>query len=435
MYLLLKGGSIEMQKYEIKNGINLYYIDDRKYKTVSAAMYLHRAVKRDEVTLNSLLASVLNRGTKNLPDINAVNEYLEGLYGAVCEVNIGKKYGVQSIISAFSAISDKYTGESVIEKCVNLLLDFMFDPKAENGAFDESYVESEKKNLKDYIEGLSNDKRSYANLRLIEEMCEGEIMGIKDTGYVEDIPSITAKSLYEHYKSIITTSPIDIFVSGDVDIDAVVKVFKAYLEKIEFNIKPLENITENAGDVKNKKVVDKFEVNQGKLALGFRTYTFAGDDDYYAMLVANSVFGGGAHSKLFANVREKMSLAYYVSSRFTKFSGIMLVSSGVEFANFKKAEDEIMVQFDAVKNGEFTDEELYVAKKAIINVYRSYFDSQFYMRDYYIGNILYGIDESVEEAIEKVNAVTKDRIMKAFSKTKLDTRYYLTNLNGEGTNE
>lgn len=424
-----------MQKYEIKNGINLYYIDDRKYKTVSAALYLHRAVKRDEVTYNSLLASVLNRGTRKLPDLNAVNEYLEGLYGAVCEVNIGKKYGVQSIISAFSAVSDKYTGENVVEKCVNLLLDFMFDPKENNGAFDKAYVDSEKKNLKDYIEGLSNDKRSYANLRCIEEMCEGEIMGIRDTGYVEDVEEITAESLYAHYKSIITSSPIDIFVSGDVDIDAVVNAFKAYLEKIEFNITPLENIAEKPAEIKNKKVVDKFEVNQGKLALGFRTYTFAGDDDYYAMLVANSVFGGGAHSKLFANVREKMSLAYYVSSRFTKFSGIMLVSSGVEFANFKKAEDEIMVQFDAVKNGVFTDEELYVAKQAIINVYRSYFDSQFYMRDYYIGNILYGIDETIEEAIEKVMAVDKDRIKEAFSKTKLDVRYYLTGMKGEGTDQ
>ncbi len=421
-----------MQKYEIKNGINLYYIEDKKHKTVSAAFYLHRAIRRDEVTYNSLLASVLNRGTRKLPDINALNKYLEGLYGAVCEVNIGKKYGVQSIISAFSTVSDKYTGENTVEKCINIMLDFIYDPKLSDGVFDASYVDSEKKNLKDYIEGLSNDKRSYANLRCVEEMCEGELMGIKDTGYVEDIAGITPESLYKHYKNIITTSPIDIFVSGDVDIEKVVDVFKAYLADVEFCIKPLENIIDEPKEVSGKTVVDKFEVNQGKLAMGFRTYTFAGDDDYYAMLVANSVFGGGAHSKLFANVREKLSLAYYVSSRFTKFSGIMLVSSGVEFANFKKAEDEIMVQFDAVRNGDFTDEEVKVAKESIINVYRSYFDSQFYLRDYYIGNILYGIDETIEQAIEKVRNVTPDRIKSAFEKVKLDVRYYLTGLSGEG---
>ena len=217
-----------------------------------------------------------------------------------------------------------------------------------------------------------------------------------------------------------------------MDIEKVVDVFKAYLADVEFCIKPLENIIDEPKEVSGKTVVDKFEVNQGKLAMGFRTYTFAGDDDYYAMLVANSVFGGGAHSKLFANVREKLSLAYYVSSRFTKFSGIMLVSSGVEFANFKKAEDEIMVQFDAVRNGDFTDEEVKVAKESIINVYRSYFDSQFYLRDYYIGNILYGIDETIEQAIEKVRNVTPDRIKSAFERVKLDVRYYLTGLSGEG---
>ncbi len=424
-----------MQKYEIKEGINLYYIEDRKYKTVSAALYLHRAIRRDEVTYNSLLSSVLNRGTRKLPDLNAVNEYLESLYGAACEVNIGKKYGVQSIISGFSAIADKYTGEKTIEKCIGLLLDFMFDPKVVDGAFDKSYVESEKKNLKDYIEGLSNDKRSYANLRCIEELCEGELMGIRDTGYVEDIADINEKNLYEHYRSIITESPISIFVSGDVDIDMAVSAFKAYLDKIEFNIKPLENISDEPRNTEPKKVVDRFDVNQGKLALGFKTHTLAGTDEYYTMLVANSVFGGGAHSKLFNNVREKMSLAYYVGSRYTKFSGIMLVSSGVEFANFKKAEDEIMVQLDAVKNGEFTDDELYVAKQAVINVYRSYFDSQFYMRDYYIGNILYDIDDTIEEAIEKVNAVDRDMIKEVFSKASLQVRYYLTGLNGEGTDE
>lgn len=414
-----------VNKFNIMEGINLYYINDTKYKTVSMAMYLHRELERSEVTKNALLTKVLRRGNSKYNSIKSINTYLESLYGMLFSVDVSKKADIQSISCSVSNITDRYSEPGVTAEAAGLMLELMFEPYVNGGAFCSEYVESEKKNLKDDIEAIINDKRSYANMRCVEEMCKGEKNAILDCGYIEDIPAINSVNLYEHYKSIIFSSPIDIYVIGDADINAIVKTVSDYLSKYEFDITAFGASMNKrpAGEV--KYVEEKLDVNQGKLSMGFMTEINADDDSYYALLVANSVFGSGAHSKLFNNVREKMSLAYYASSRLDKFNSLMIVSSGIEFVNYTKAKDEILVQLDAVKKGDFTDEELSVAKDFIINSYKSYFDSPYLMREFYLTSGFTKDKDTLETAIEKVSAVTKEQVTDAFSRVKLDTVYFL----------
>lgn len=415
----------KISKFNILEGINLYYINDTKYKTVSMAMYLHRQLERDEVTKNALLTKVLRRGNAKYNSIRSVNTYLESLYGTLFSVDVSKKADIQSISCSVSNITDKYSEPGVTSEAARLMLELMFEPYVTNGSFCEEYVESEKKNLKDDIDAIINDKRSYANMRCIEEMCKGEKNAIMDCGYTEDIPSINSVNLYEHYKNIVFSSPVDIYVVGDADIDAIVDTVSGYLTKYSFDIVPFSASVNKrpAGEV--KYIEEKLDVNQGKLSMGFMTEINTNDELYYALLAANSVFGSGAHSKLFNNVREKMSLAYYASSRLDKFNSIMIVSSGIEFENYTKAKDEILVQLKAVQNGDFSEDELSVAKEYIINGYKSYFDSPYLMREFYLTSGLTADKDSLETAIAKVSAVTKEQAVEAFAKVKLDTVYFL----------
>lgn len=414
-----------IKEFNIIEGINLYYINDTKYKTVSMAMYLHRELDRGEVTKNSVLTKVLRRGNSKYNSIKSINTYLESLYGTLFSVDVSKKADVQSISCSVSNIIDRYSEKGVTAEAARLMLELMFEPYVTDNGFCADYVESEKKNLKDDIEAIINDKRSYANMRCIEEMCKGEKNAILDCGYIEDIPGINHSNLYEHYKSIIFSSPIDIYVVGEADIDDIVKTVSDYLGRYSFDIKPFRaSLTKRpAGDV--KYVDERLDVNQGKLSMGFMTGTNADDDNYYALLVANSIFGSGAHSKLFNNVREKMSLAYYASSRLDKFNSLMIVSSGIEFENYTKAKDEILVQLDAVKNGDFSEDELSVAKDFIINSYRSYLDSPYLMREFYLTSGFTRDRDTLETAIEKVASVTKEQVTEAFAGVNLDTVYFL----------
>lgn len=416
-------------KIAVSKGINLYYIDDSKYKTVSMSLFLRRKLTRSEVTKNALITNVLKRGTNNLADLKSISRRLDSLYGADYDIGVLKRGDVQLIMADINFLSEEYSENGMEIKCADLLTDFIFNAKSIDNSFVKEYVESEKINLKDEIESIINDKKAYADYRCNQEMFKNENAGLNAIGYTDDLDSIDEKSLYDHYKKIITESPIDIFIVGHVKIDEIAKHFQDTFSKYKFNISPVFSEVEitKAGDVKN--ITDKMNVNQGKLAIGLKTMIKQGDDLYYPLVVGNSVFGSGAHSKLFNNVREKLSLCYYAASRIDKFTGSMLVSSGIEFKNFEKARDEIFVQLDAVKSGDFTDSELSAAKEFLININKTAYDSPISQKVFYLENILGKTDITIEEANAKIASVTREDIMKAFENISTDTVYFLSGIN------
>ncbi len=163
-------------------------------------------------------------------------------------------------------------------------------------------------------------------------------------------------------------------------------------------------------------------MTQGKLAMGFR----AASDDAHAMLLANLVFGGYSNSKLFLNVREKLSLCYYASSAYHRSKGIVTVSSGVEFADFARAREEILAQLDSVRLGDFEPWELEGARSVLVNAVRTREDSAGRMEENVLGQAATGLWETEEELIDALLAVTPERIAAAAGSMTLDTVYFLT---------
>ena len=270
-------------KYSVADNINLYVIDDKKYKTVYSAAFLHRRLDRDEVTLNSLLSKVLKTGTQLHPSMSELSKYAESLYGCAFDVSITKRANVQSIVSTVNMVSDRFTNETGEDDAFNLMLDLLFRPAINDGAFPADCVNSQKSNLKDDIDGLINDKRSYANVRCIEEMCKGEPNAIVEIGYAEDLDKIDGKVLYDHYESIIHSSPIDVFVVGDVNAQKLCDKLRKYFSAFSFDRKPVcvEFASADASEV--KYVEDNLDVNQGKLVMGLRTGVNMEHPDYYAL--------------------------------------------------------------------------------------------------------------------------------------------------------
>lgn len=413
------------EKYNIFDNINLYVIKDTKYKTVLASTYLHRNLNREEVTYNSLLSKVLKTATKKYSSILDLNIYAEKLYGCSFDMGVTKRANIQSIVSQVNFLNELYCDDNTLNDSLSLMLDMLFEPYVVDNAFFAEYVSNQKKNLKDDIDSLINDKRAYASIRCLEEMCRGEQNSVVEIGYKEDLDCINEKNLYEHYKSIIFTSPIDIFMVGDVDTMKVVNLLKEYFSGFTFNISPVNIMYSNKSVTKEKYVEDNMSVNQGKLAIGLRTGINVDNPLYYALLTGNSIFGSGAHSKLFNNVREKLSLCYYAYSRLDKYNGIMMIGSGIEFENFQKTRDAVLGELQAVKNGDFTDDEIMIAKEYIISSFSSYEDSPGMLIDYYMGMAFSDDYPSISTVCEKVREVTRDDILTAFKSVNTDTVYFL----------
>ncbi len=412
-----------MDGIKINSNINLYHIPMQKLKTTMIGVYIHRKLCEEEVSKNALLPYVLKRGCSICPDSESIAKYLENLYGASFGASVMKMGDSQIIYMGFDSISDKYTpnGESLSEDLIRLMMSAMFEPTA----FNDEVVSQEKKNAQDRILAAINDKRSYAMLRCGQEMCKGESFALSNLGTKEGIEEITPESLKAHYEKIITSSQISIYVCGEADINSLADEIKSYTDKITFAEAVDTNSVMFTGNSEIKRVTDHMDVVQGKLSMGFTTGIKPDSDDYISLMVLNSIYGGGAHSKLFNNVREKLSLCYYASSRLVRNKGIMFVNAGIEFQNFEKAYNEILAQLDAVKNGDISELEFTSSIKALQNDLESNKDDQMLMMLYSLGQKASGTDYEIDELKEKIGKVTIEDVKRAAKDIKLDTVYFL----------
>lgn len=421
-----------MTNIAIQDGVMLHYIEDEKFKTTTLGLYLHRPLCAQEAAKNALLPMVLRRGSETYPTFTDIERRLCDLCGAVLGTGVTKKGEDQILCFNISTISDQYYlgGENILFSCADLLFDLLFRPKTEQGGFVPAYVESEKDNLCEMIDALVNDKQSYALWRLYEEMCKGEAYGVHEYGSRAEAEAITPEGLWAHYQNILKTSHIDIFVCGSADIAAFAdKVRRAFADVETTDVPyPATLPVRRVGEV--KYVTDEFDTNQAKLSLGLRIT----DESipYADLLVANSIWGSGPHSKLFNNVREKLSLAYYAFSRLERLKGSILVGMGIEPQNYQLALDETLLQLKNIQEGTVSESEFTSAKAFLVNQFQSLKDSQYASIDFSLGGLLSDSADDIDTLCRKIDAVTMDGAAKAARAFALDTVYFLTSKNSDG---
>ena len=411
---------------EILPGVYLTAVQSDKFKTGCFSLNLLRPMKKEEAAANALIPSVLLRGSETCPDIASISAKLDELYGASVGTLVRKKGEVQLVGFYCDYVQDEYVDEPVFAPLMAFLAELLLNPRLENGAFPEAVVDSEKLNLENAMLSRINDKRTYAASQLIRTMCAGQPYGIPRIGDPDDLTEITAKSLYAHYRDLLATSRVELFYMGSLSPEAVAKVLQtvlADLPRAEAFV-PVGTTPAPAARPLQEKT-ERLDVTQGKLSLGFFTDITAKDPRYPALVLAATVFGGGATSKLFTNVREKMSLCYYASASFEKFKGVLSVSSGVEFSKLETAKTEILRQLEACKAGDITDAELESARGYLVSDLKIAMDSPGRLDDYYMGQILLEQDGTMQDLASAIARVTKQEAADAIQALRLDTIYAL----------
>jgi len=411
---------------EILPGVYLTAVQSDKFKTGCFSLNLLRPMKKEEAAANALIPSVLLRGSETCPDIASISAKLDELYGASVGTLVRKKGEVQLVGFYCDYVQDEYVDEPVFAPVMAFLAELLLNPRLENGAFPEAVVDSEKLNLENAMLSRINDKRTYAASQLIRTMCAGQPYGIPRIGEPDDLTEITAKSLYAHYRDLLATSRVELFYMGSLSPETVAKVLQAALAELpraEVFVPVGTTPAPAARPVQEK--TERLDVTQGKLSLGFFTDITAKDPRYPALVLAATVFGGGATSKLFTNVREKMSLCYYASASFEKFKGVLSVSSGVEFSKLETAKTEILRQLEACQAGDITDNELESARGYLVSDLKIAMDSPGRLDDYYMGQILLEQDGTMADLASAIARVTKQEAAEAIQALRLDTIYAL----------
>ncbi|CAH2212735.1 EF-P 5-aminopentanol modification-associated protein YfmF [Tepidibacter aestuarii] len=417
----------KVERINLNEKINLTFIGANKFKTNLISVYMQRPLDKKEVTKNALIPNILKSGSNKFKSQREISKKLDNLYGAGVYADIAKK-GDRQILSFKMSITDEtYLDEEILKESLMFFNDMINDPLVENGGFNKEYVDIEKNNLRDKIKSRINDKSRYALERCVEEMCKDEKFSIYEYGYEEDIDSIDEKNLYDHYENIMKTSPIDIVVAGNLDKEKVLDYIKTIFKFERENVIDLVE-DKNVSKVDSiKNAVDKMDVTQGKITLGYRTNIDYKDDKYYSLMVYSSILGGGPHSKLFVNVREKESLCYYVYSMIEKYKSIMFISSGIEIDKYDKAIELIGQQLEKIKRSEISEEEIRNSKNSIINSINSVRDSLNSLSDFYYSQGISGVNEGLDTIMKKIENVEIKDVVDVSSGITLDTVYFLRN--------
>jgi len=415
------------EKIAEKDGITFYRINSEKFKTNRVDIFFLDSLERQRASANAIIPSVLKRGCGKFATQKELEARLEELYGAFVDGGCSKKGETQIVSFHMSHIADRYTSaqDNLFDQCSELLMCILQNPVVEDNGFKASVFRQERDNLVDYIRSRINDKMRFSFLRCIEEMCSGEAFAIPDEGYEEDALLLSPQRTLAVYREMIESYPCFVYISGSVDDRSVQRFVDQFSQVKRGAIKRVE-LPDVAKVVKEVKRVDEtMRVNQGKLCMGFRTNIAPSSADYYPLVVYNGILGGDVHSKLFQNVREKASLAYYAQSVLEKYKGLMVIMSGIEQENREKAEEIILRQFEDMREGRITQDELDATKKSLRTGIKTMQDSQGAIVDFFLSQHLAGDGEDFESMAEKLEAVTIDDVVRVAGKIQLDTIYFL----------
>ena len=414
--------------YTLGNGVDGLFYRDNRFRTTLISFNFYLPLSRETVAANALLPFLMTTCSKKYPDFSELNYKLSKLYGARLEASAEKQGDLQLLQMTVSVINDRYAlnEEMLTEQACDLLLALIFEPKIENGAFCAEDVEREKRKAIEHIIGEMNNKRLYARTRMLEEMYRDDVYGTPKCGTVEQVTALTGETLYQAWCSLLKHAKIRVNVLSSALpnglFDRISERFAA-IERTEItDCKKINPTTERAEVL---RVTDRMDIAQGKLVMGFSSQMQGNETATLPLAVMTDLFGGGPYSKLFANVREKMSLCYYCMANSYRSKGLLMVDSGVEAQNAERAEQEILNQLENLRRGEISDFEFSASQKSLADSIRTSNDSQEALNTWFSLRIASNSLLSPAEFAEKIATVTKEQVLSAAAGIRLNTVYRL----------
>jgi predicted Zn-dependent peptidase len=424
----------EFRRYQLSQGARLYVRPTQKFKTVTVRVFLQQPLRVESVSLNALIPRVLRRGTVSCPSMRDLAVRLEELYGARLLSEVTKLGDRQVLVFGIDVVGASYLGglrsagdgPSLLDSGISLLNEVLTSPALRDGLFRQEVVEQEKDALSRQVRALINDKTQYSVVRCVEEMFKGEPFALHALGRLEGLKDVTPEGLFGHYSALFSESPADIFVVGDVDPADLKELLEGRLTFLARG--PASVPSRPAGLVGHepREIIEHEQVSQGKLTMGYRTGITLCEDEYYPLLMFEGILGAFPHSKLFTNVRERMSLAYYAQTTLDNSKGIMLIIAGVAPENYGKVVRTIKEQIELVREGEFSDFEIEATRRAIAHKIKSSEDSPSGQIAVFYERVLAGMPEPASLRLKKLEAVTREQVIKAAARAELDTIHFLS---------
>lgn len=417
------------QNFLISDGLQLSHIQTNKFKTGVLTLSLSIPFTKDNTIFNMILPGVLRRGTERYPDMASLNRRLDELYASCVELR-NHRIGHNLLLCVSAEMLDEcYASDDtkILDGVVEVIAEILLHPNLSNGVFPDTLVQQEMRFAMDSIRSMINNTRTYASIRCLELMYREDPSYLTLKESEEFLSRIDSTSLTEYYKNVLRRSPISLFYVGSLPaqsvIDSLQKHFAEWRNTQELSV-CLPVADRSFGKC---SVTEQMPVSQGKLSMGFRVGVCADGHSsaVYTAMVLNEIFGGAASSKLFLNIREKMSLCYHCSSSYHCYTGIMTVSAGIESKNKSVVQDAILQQLEEIQKGNVSSAELLAAKASLENSYRQIHDNPFELQSFYSNRAFFGWSETVDECLQRIADVTAEDVVALAKNVVCDTVFFI----------
>ncbi|MEB3328050.1 MAG: pitrilysin family protein [Candidatus Sericytochromatia bacterium] len=413
--------------------MGLHVLATDKFKTNTVVVNLRLPLEQGRVTRVALLPYVMTRGTVAHPSVRAMNAALDRLYGSFLTADVHKLGDRQVVQFRLELPNGKYLpGQpELLREGLAFLYEVLTRPVREQGAFKAAFVDLEKDALRKRIAGIFNNKGAYARIRCVEAMFPGDPYGMFSGGRIEDLPAIDPAALEAEYARLLAESPMDVFVVGDVEPEAVadelrrVFTFEGLRTGSPVEAPMPQGVALPPGPVEVRRITEAQDVNQGQLVLGLRTPVRLVDPGYYAMAMYNGVLGAFAHSKLFMTLREKESLAYATSSRYDPHRGVLFIQAGIDVAHEARAVTVIEAALAALRRGEVSEQELAQTRAMMLHGHRETEDSPGRLIMTAFEALVAGREHPHETLAERLPGIGVAEVAAAAETLRLDTIYFL----------
>ena len=402
---------------------NLHLIKTNKFKTLFFKVILSEKLIKDDITIRNLLLDNLLSSSLDYPTMRDVSIKRQDLYGASISM-VSRRIGNHAFIEyTMSILNPRFTEESMLKDSIEFYSNLLYKPNVKNGSFDEELFEMSKENLRKEILMTNERPDVYGFTRFKECIDKNAEFSYHQSGYLQDLDSITSSSLYEYYNHVLDNDICDIYVIGDFDFNEVELLIK---DNFRFkNTKRTDSYEIVLSNDRNKKeVIEDSSFNQSKLFIGFKLTDFNLDDKKYALILFNIIFGNSPESRLFKEVGEEKSLAYSITSAYRRLDNFYYVSAGISYNNYEKVLSIIKKCLADIQNNGITDEELDKAKVLYLSILNDAMESPSSIVDLYFTELYFGND-SFEKQLKMSQSITKEDIIRVANLLKIDTIYLL----------
>ncbi len=404
-----------------KNGYRLHLIKSNNFKTISFKIVFWNELKKEDLAYRNMLVNNLLFSSHKYNTNRKIAIRKEELYSADI---YGKTYrkGTQIVTEiCLSSIEDKFAEEGNFRESLEFLFDCINNPNINNGAFDETSFNITKDNITNSIKSEKENPNFEAYQKYKELIGKDKVFVGSILGTLEEVENITPSSLYEYYKTFFDDNHIDIYVLGNIEEKDILDIDK-YLKFGSNRISYTSTYVNYEKDYSEKEEDSKF--NQSKLFMGGSIKSLTEHEKKYESIIYNIILGNSPTSKLFQNIREKMSYAYTISSSINRLDGMFVISAGISSKNYESTKNEVMNQIKEMKQGFFNDKDINDAKEVILSIIEEINDNPWSIIDHYNNYLYFGAD-TIENQIQEINKIQKDDIVNVANKINIDTVFLL----------